>query len=117
MRIFILLTVFMIASLSVQAQGVASIWYEGGTLQKANLAQWKGATPENQLATSADFIASLESIPDLSKVEKAGEMDRIKKRALDLQVCINGYAVSPDVTESMGVAEAVVLCTILKPHE
>src|SRR4051812_16961166 len=46
-----------------------ALWYEGGTLQKATVADWKSATPANQLATSGDFIASLSAISDISQVK------------------------------------------------
>lgn len=32
-------------------------WYEGGSLHKSKILEWKNATEENQLATCADFIA------------------------------------------------------------
>lgn len=34
-------------------------WYEGGTLHKATMREWKIATDENKLATCSDFIAKI----------------------------------------------------------
>lgn len=88
-------------------------WYEGGTLQKATVADWDNATPQNQLATSGDFIASLAAVSDISK-EKASEQEQIKKRAIELRNCVNKAIDEPDTPPERPVAELVVLCTILK---
>lgn len=32
-------------------------WFEGGTLHQATIKQWRKATPENKLATCADYLA------------------------------------------------------------
>ena len=34
-------------------------WYEGGTLHSATIDEWRSATPENRLATCAEFVAEL----------------------------------------------------------
>lgn len=39
----------------------AENWYAGGTLHEANALTWQTATPENKLATCADFIAGVYS--------------------------------------------------------
>lgn len=39
----------------------AEKWFEGGNLHNANALTWQKATPENKLATCADFIAGLYS--------------------------------------------------------
>lgn len=88
-------------------------WYEGGTLQKASVGEWLKATPENQLATSGDFIASLSAVSDISKVKASEEQD-IKKRAVDLQQCINDTITESGAVHEKAVAELVVLCTILR---
>ena len=91
----------------------ADMWYEGGTLQKATVADWTAATPENQLATSADFIASLNSVPDISKASP-GEQENIRKLATDLRNCVDETATHPDTPRDKAVAELVVLCTVMK---
>jgi hypothetical protein len=46
-------------------------WYEGGTLHKATALDWQRASPEDKLATCADFVATLwkngELKPELQK--------------------------------------------------
>jgi hypothetical protein len=90
------------------------LWYEGGTLQKATVADWQQATTENQLATSADFIASLSGVSDIAKLQDQAALDEIRKKSEDLQACIND-SVSKPVPPDRPVAELVVRCTILKP--
>jgi hypothetical protein len=34
-------------------------WYEGGTLHSATIDEWRSASPENRLATCAEFVAAL----------------------------------------------------------
>lgn len=88
-------------------------WYEGGTLQKATVADWQNATAANQLASSGDFIASLSGVADISKVDSA-TADDIKQKSIDLQACVNESVAKP-VPPDRPIAEIVVRCTILKP--
>ena len=37
----------------------AGMWYEGGTLQNANVSIWKQSSYKNRLATSADWFVSI----------------------------------------------------------
>ena len=104
------------AAYAVEAPA-ASIWYEGGTLQKATVADWQQATASNQLATSADFIASLSSVPDISAVNATVQAD-IKKRATDLKDCINqSIGEQADMEQDKPVSHLVVMCTIMKRTE
>ena len=34
-------------------------WYEGGSLHRATIAEWRDASPENRIATCAEFLAAL----------------------------------------------------------
>jgi len=88
-------------------------WYEGGTLQKAVVGDWIKATPENQLATSGDFIASLSAVTDISKVSVSEEKE-IKKRAENLRTCVNETIKEAGAAHDKSVAELVVMCEILK---
>ncbi len=82
-------------------------WYEGGTLQKGTVADWKQATAANQLATSADFVASLAGVSDISKVQDPVTLADIRKRSEYLQACINESVAKP-VPPDRPVAEVVV---------
>jgi hypothetical protein len=61
-------------------------WYEGGTLHKKTMREWKAATYENKLATCADFIVAGKNLKDMNKVYLEAS-DLVK--ALDAS-CKNG---------------------------
>jgi hypothetical protein len=42
-------------------------WYEGGTLHSATIAEWRDASPENRIATCAEFLAAFWSKGRLRK--------------------------------------------------
>lgn len=102
------------ALLLVAHPASANPWYEGGTLQKATLADWKNATADNQLATSGDFIAALSSITDIATVQDQAALDQIRKRAEDLRQCINQNIEQETMPDSDAVANLVVICAIVK---
>jgi len=73
-------------------------WYEGGTLHKGKLADWKKATTENRLATAGDFIAKLTGDLDISK-------------AIELKACLTTFSKgAEEEIINQKVAEAAVLC-------
>lgn len=93
--IFLLLAV--IASAAVQAE-----WYQGGTLHRGVGGQWKSATAQNRLATSADFV---------SKVAKPESMEELREKATELSLCISEAVAEPsgDAQEVSAVAAACVI--------
>ena len=78
-------------------------WYEGGTLHKATVAEWKSATEENKLATSADFMASIDS---------SVSMDKLKDRAMDLKDCIDRASENVESINNQPVVELAGICAI-----
>ena len=108
-----LVAVLMVTGASAFAQ---QPWYEGGTLQKGTVEDWNRATAENQLATSADFIASLNGIADMATVRDQATASEMKKKSEDLRLCIN-QSIKINNPPDQAIAEFVVRCTILKPKE
>ena len=55
-------------------------WFQGGNLHKATVAQWKGATYKNKLATAADWLAAnqwkghLKTTNDFEKIKVKAQM-------------------------------------------
>ncbi|MCH7974560.1 MAG: hypothetical protein IH949_11885 [Bacteroidetes bacterium] len=55
-------------------------WFQGGNLHNATVAQWKGATYQNKLATAADWLAAtkwkghLKSPADFDKLKVKAQM-------------------------------------------
>ena len=110
MRLMIFSAVLLMMSQSAFAD---SPWYEGGTLQKATVTEWKAAAPENQLATAGDFIASMSGVSDIAAVTNPDDAARIKKKAEDLRSCVN-QSINADTPADQPVANTVVLCTVMK---
>lgn len=79
-------------------------WYEGASLHKANVVEWRKAPEWNRLATSGDYAAKvLEG--------RFSSMEELKKKASELSTCI-----SESVTEARGeqvVSEVAAACVIL----
>lgn len=110
MRLFVLLALLFFSAPAFAQRP----WYEGGTLQKANVEQWMKASPADQLATAGDFVASLNSISDLATVTDPEAAARIFKQAQDMVACINRSIAKGDAEEDQPVAQLVVLCSIMK---
>jgi hypothetical protein len=108
-----LIICFFVLLMMIKPAFAQQPWYEGGTLQKATVADWQQATAANQLASAGDFIASLSGVTDISKVDQASA-NEIKQKSIDLQACVND-AVAKPVPPEEPIAEFIVRCTILKP--
>jgi hypothetical protein len=83
-------------------------WFEGGTLHKATVAQWKSATYQNKLATAADWLAATKWKGYLKSPD---DFDKIKVKA---QMLVNAVdeVVTVKQTDPLQVAEiaaAIVL--------
>lgn len=63
-------------------------WYEGGTLHKATIGEWKKASYQNRLATAADFTVAFSEVYDF----KINSIDQIKAPAEELEKCISTAA-------------------------
>ncbi len=76
-------------------------WYEGGTLHKAKISEWKSATSKNKLATCADFMAT---------VDNSVSMDVLKRRAQALVTCIDKSTKGLENTNNESVSSIASLC-------
>jgi len=79
-------------------------WYEGGSLHKAKIIDWKVASEENKLASCGDFVYAVNK--DLS-------IDEVKQKAKDLRICINEAVKGHDVVDDSSVAEIAAICITL----
>ncbi len=75
-------------------------WYEGGTLHKAKIWEWKQATEENKLATCGDFVAHTYKEVSLPK-------------SVALKACINEACKGTTAADNLDVSEVAASCTIL----
>ena len=114
----IALTVFVLVSLnggkseSITHQPVpatpatAKKWFQKGTLHQAKVSDWKKATTENKLATSADWLAATKWKGALNSPDN---FDRIKKQAHLLILCIDkSVENSVDTLNVSEVAAAII---------
>jgi hypothetical protein len=74
------------------------IWYEGGTLHKASIPEWKAADYENKLATCADFIAAARDNLNL----KITDVDSIKPYAEELVAFLDSAVEGDDAEQIYG---------------
>lgn len=78
-------------------------WYEGGTLHKAKIREWKKAAEDDKLATCGDFMAT---------VDKSVSMDVLLQRAIALRACINEATRGIDNVDNDSVTDIASLCTL-----
>jgi len=78
-------------------------WYEGGTLHRAKIEDWKKATDENRLATCADFIA---------KVRKPSDLNELLAKSVGLRACITEATRALESTNNENVADVAALCVV-----
>ena len=111
-KIFILLTIGAVLTMTSCRNGSSSSynksttvvdkWYEGGTLHKANISDWKTATEKNKLATCGDFMAT---------VDNTVSMTELKRRATELKKCIDEATRGLESTNNESVSSIAALCT------
>ena len=89
-------------------------WYDGGTLQKSSGLEWSKATPENQLATAADFLGVMSAVGSADSIKDPKEMEDFRRRAVDLRDCINKTILEDKGKQDSNTAEMVVSCTLFK---
>lgn len=81
-------------------------WYEGGTLHRATVAEWKKASARNKLATCGDFITSITE-------SKSTPIEEIKREAKNLRTCINEAVKGSKYTDEYKVSRIAAICTSL----
>ncbi len=83
-------------------------WYDGGTLHKKTVKDWRVATYENRLATAADFVTATSKSRGIS----FASMDQVKDHAVALEREISaagegGYA------DNQPVSQVAAACLVL----
>jgi hypothetical protein len=76
----------------------AGNWYEGGTLQSANVSKWNQSSYENRLATSADWFVSITKKHNSSLQIKVNQLSgsqyivTLKAFSAQLEKCVSDIA-------------------------
>ncbi|RYD86047.1 MAG: hypothetical protein EOP84_00300 [Verrucomicrobiaceae bacterium] len=105
------LAAFAVIALSASAPTAYAQWYAGGSLHRANGAQWKAATSANRLATSADFATK---ILGETRVQRMGSIEGVKPYARQLMGCVD-ETVGGAAGNALDIAEIAAMCaTLLK---
>ncbi len=84
-------------------------WFQGGTLHKATLAQWRVATNANKLATAADWLAATEWKGHLNR---PSDFDRLKVKAQMLVNAVNESASDRDLGAMSATEVAAAILTM-----
>ncbi len=81
-------------------------WYQGGSLHKATVTEWRDATYRNRLATCADFVTGtlLSSGYDERKIDIENQ---VRPAATGLEACISEAASGVGPTESVSFLAAM----------
>ena len=79
-------------------------WYEGGTLHKPTLGEWRSASSKNRLATAADFTAAV--------LKDTSTFDEAFRRTPAMLNCINEVAEDPRL-DTQETATIAAFCAVL----
>lgn len=83
---------------------MAREWYEGGTLHKATVGQWKNASYSDKLATAGDWAAAMIGKQSWEEIS----FDQLKIIANDIVICIDeGTKKLPQLSNSPATEVAV----------
>ncbi len=86
-------------------EAAANEWYQDGTLHKATGKVWRTSSPENRLATSADFATVVWK-------GKVSSMEEFKPYAVQLEACIT-EATKSDAVSDTAVTEVASACVVV----
>lgn len=83
-------------------------WYQGGTLHKATLGEWKVAPYRDRLATSADMVVGTYQVDGIP----VPSLDVIRSQAIELEAGISEVAKEPSAS-GRTVSETAAVLTVL----
>lgn len=86
------------------ASAICAEWYDGGTLHRSTVREWTLATPQNRLATAADWSASILGGSIRTKRE-------LRERSVQLQACVDA-ASGGGAAATSSAAELAAACAV-----
>ncbi|RZN83379.1 MAG: hypothetical protein EVB11_05345 [Winogradskyella sp.] len=105
MVLFLLITsTISIISCNKEKSKPINQWYQGGTLHKSKIIDWKVSTDRNKLATCGDFCA---------KLYQNHSLEEIKILANNLKICIDEAVKGHNTSDNFKVSEVASMCLIL----
>lgn len=99
-----LLPVLLVFCMALPA--LAAEWYEGGTLHKGTIRQWHAASPQNKVATTADFVAATSNEAAL---RRAG-MKQWQAATFAVTICIDEGTAGVEELMSQPIAAVSTMC-------
>ena len=97
------------ASALIGAGGaVAAEWYANGDLHQKKMRDWKQASPQNRLATAADFVSKMDMPATYEELNTT-----TKAQAAALVRCISEGGADAR-SDNLAVAEIAAACMTLK---
>ena len=99
------IALIMTAMVITSSPAWAGEWYQGGTLHRATLSDWRSASYSNRLATAADMAAA-------TSKGRLRSMAELKKFAKALEICITEVAKARKLG-SLKVSEIAASCVVL----
>jgi len=111
------LTLFILILMAIFSScAVADEWYAGGTLHQATVLQWKSASPDNRLATSADWFTLLTKRFNQSLQKEMDSLNNdqylsfLKYNSRRLEQCVSQRAGSQYANGSGRIVDYAVTC-------
>jgi len=98
----------LLTLLVISSSALAADWYQGGTLHDKRVNDWKRATYQNRLATSADFTAF---IFGEDKVGRLGSVNALRPYAVEMMTCVD-EGTKGDIPNIL-VAEVATSCALI----
>ena len=99
----------LVLAVAVATAAEGREWYEGGTLHRGSVADWKAATDRNRLATSADF--AVRSTHVQRRFQRLG-MAAFRSDTQSLMTCIDTAAADPDFRRYQ-IVELAAACLVI----
>jgi len=93
-----------------KSQAPKQHWFEGGTLHESTAAQWKMATPENKLATAADWLAATKWEGHLNS---PSDFDRFKVKSQKLVNGVDKAILGVEEVDSLRIKEIAASIIVL----
>lgn len=85
---------------------ISSEWYEGGTLHRGTMEEWKNGGSGDKLATAGDWVAYMRE--KLKSDIKPRSMDALRPLAAKLATCVE--AAYDDRTANQKASDTAALC-------
>lgn len=87
----------------VEREADKQAWYEGGTLHRASIKEWRSAKYRNKLATASDWVVA---------TEKVDNLEDAKDLAGELITCVDGSVAGLDA-DYMKATEIAAACLVI----